>query len=322
MITAINFDREFAAGSALLHQEGIQVIDCFNKKEIQAALTAVPQVLVVRLGVTLDSKLLTQFPELKNIASVTTGLDHIDLEYCARNSIDVVSLQGETEFLKSIHATAEHTVCLMLCLYRNVVAAATSVKNGEWNREKFFGMELAGKTIGIVGYGRLGQSVARIVIGFGANIVAVEVDQKIKDANSEVTFLSLRRLAEEADIITLHVPLTKSTDKLISADLLSCMKESVVIVNTSRGKVIDEVALLDALESGRIRGAAVDVLADEIMGIDSTNPLIRYSQANSDLLITPHIGGSTAESMRSTARYIAQRLADKISEQAHRGSIR
>ncbi len=321
-MTVINFDREFAVGSALLQQEGIQVIDCFNIESIQAAVTAVPQALVVRLGVTLDSKLLAQFPELKYIASVTTGLDHIDLEYCARNSIDVVSLKGETQFLKSIHATAEHTVCLMLCLCRNVLAAAASVTSGEWNREKFFGTELAGKTVGIVGYGRLGQSVARILIGFGANIVATEVDQNIKDTNSEVTFLSLRRLAEEADIITLHVPLTKSTEKLISADLLSCMKESVVIVNTSRGNVIDEVALLDALESGRIRGAAVDVLADEVRGVDSTNSLIRYSQDNSNMLITPHIGGSTVESMKSTANYIAQRLADKILEQTHRSLIR
>lgn len=266
--------------------------------------------LIVRLGHKIDRQILENAVKLKVIATATTGLNHIDTEEVAKRNIRVLSLRGETAFLESIHATAEHTWALLLALVRPLPGAIDSVKQGEWDRSRFKGRELSGKTLGIIGLGRLGSAVARYGLAFGMQVLACDIKKHEKQIEG-VKMVDMKTLLMNADIISIHVNYNSETHGLISADALAAMKKDVLLINTSRGEIIDEAALLEALSTRHLGGAALDVLSGENCGVTpwmKSDRLIAYSAQYNNLLITPHIGGCTFESMEKTEVFIAQRI--------------
>lgn len=268
------------------------------------------EVLWVRLGHQIDAALLAGAPSLRFIASPTTGLDHIDLAEADRRGIRVISLRGETAFLRDVRATAELTLALILDLLRNVPAAVRGVLAGGWDREAYKGREVRGSTVGIVGYGRLGQLVAGYVRALGADVIATD---PAGVSGEGVRSVSLDELLSAADIVSLHVNLTDATRGMFGARELSAMKRGARLVNTSRGELLDETALLAALETGQLAGAALDVLADERAVQIAEHPLVRYAREHDNLLITPHIGGCTYESMEKTELFLAERVCAALS---------
>lgn len=263
---------------------------------------------IVRLDYTIDEAVLERATNLEAVATATTGLNHVDTEAANERDVAVICLKGEREFLDSIYGTAEHTWALLLALIRNLPDAATHVERGGWNRDQFKGHELHDQTLGILGYGRLGSKVAKYGTAFGMSVLAHDVSVQ---EGEYATFVGFERLLEESDFLSIHVPYNDSTEHLIGPGELDAMKESSCLINTSRGEIIDEAALLEALERGGIRGAAVDVLTGEYTDDEDwveSDPLVQYARTNSNLIVTPHIAGATWESMEKTEIFIANKL--------------
>jgi D-3-phosphoglycerate dehydrogenase len=238
------------------------------------------------------------------IASPTTGLEHID-----NRDIPLISLKGETDFLNDVHATAEHTWALIMALIRKVPMAHNDVCKGNWDREAWQGIELHGKKLGIVGYGRVGRQVAKYALAFGMKVLAID--------ESEPHEYLLQRLLEESDIITVHVPLNDETEFMFNYEQFEQMKQNALFINTSRGAIVKESALLGALRMKRIGGAALDVLQEE------PNPwgeFIDYAKENDNLIVTPHIAGNTIESRKKTQLFIANKIVEYIKHQGESGS--
>jgi len=298
----------FSTGAAAqLRQVGELTLADLDRPSLLASLQDI-DVLWVRLRHRIDAEVLANAPCLKIIVTATTGLNHIDLEAVERRGIRVLSLRGESAFLQDVRGTAEHTVALALALVRRLPTAAAHVLDGGWNRDLFRGHELYQKTVGVIGYGRLGRLVARYLTGFDARILFSDphVDTAPNETGAEQ--VSLERLLEESDLVTLHVDLTSKTRSFFGADQFAAMKQGAFLVNTSRGEVIEENALLQALRSGRLGGAALDVLCDERSEGMEGHPLVAYARERDNLVLTPHIGGCTFESMEKTEIFLAQKL--------------
>lgn len=277
-------------------------------------------VLWVRLRHGIDAEVLDSAPHLQWIVTATTGLNHIDMESAARREIRVISLQGETDFLRDVRGTAEHTLGLMLALLRKLAGAAAHVLEGGWNRDRFRGSELFGKTVGIVGYGRLGRLVARYLVPFEARVLAADPGVEPQAVEPHVEMVPLPVLLGESEIVSLHVNLCPATRGFFGASQFALMKEGAWLVNTSRGELVDEEALLRALLSGRLRGAALDVLSGEQSYGMGAHPLVVYARNHDNLIVTPHLGGCTEESMEKTETFLAERLYAALSTRARSGS--
>jgi D-3-phosphoglycerate dehydrogenase len=265
-------------------------------------------VLIVRLGHVIDRKVIEAGLRLKAIVTPTTGLDHIDLGYATSMGITVLSLQGEVDFLRSVTATAEHTWALLLALIRRVVPATASVLRGEWRRDLFKGHQLAGKQLGLVGLGRLGQRVACFGQAFQMRVRAFDpyVDAWPEGVERAPT---LEDLLRTSDVISLHLPLNDKTRGIIGRAEFRLMPEGTLLLNTSRGAIMDEEALVGALRSRHLGGAGLDVLVDETEPGLGQSALLRYAASHDNLLVTPHLGGATYESMEATEIFMAQKLA-------------
>jgi D-3-phosphoglycerate dehydrogenase len=264
--------------------------------------------LIVRFGHRVDREVIQAAPYLKAIATATTGLDHIDLKAAAERGVAVISLKGEYEFLRGVSATAEHTWALLLALLRNVPHAFDSVKRGKWDRYSFRGGELYRKSLGIVGYGRIGEKVGKYGRAFDMKIVTYDpyrdkLPKWVKCCDTLDELLAL------ANVVSLHVPLSRETVRMIGHHELSIMTSNSLLINTSRGAIVDESELLYALENNQLAGAALDVVCDEDhLRKTGYHPLVEYARNHSNLLITPHIGGATYESMEKTEIFIAEKL--------------
>lgn len=240
----------------------------------------------------------------KYIICPVTGLDHIDLEACAKRNIKVISLKGEIEFLKSVRATAEHTIALTLALLRKLPDALFSVKNGNWKRDLFKGEEIFEKKVGILGVGRLGAITASYFRAFGAKVYGYDIKEFDPSICEKAN--SMNELFEICDIITIHVDLNPKTKNMIGINQFNKMKNDSFIINTSRGAIVNESELLYALENKLIAGAGIDVLDNEYE--ITNNALINYANYHNNLLITPHIGGNTKESFVKTELFMLQKL--------------
>ena len=293
--------------AALLRGQGTLVLADMGREELLSAVREAG-VLWVRLRHRIDAEVMAAAGRLKVIVTATTGLNHIDLEEANRRGIKVLSLQGETEFLNDIRATAEHTVALMLALLRRVPAALEHVRNGGWNRDLFKGRELFRKTVGIVGYGRLGRIVGRYLKAFDTRVLTTDPAIGIDSVEPGIVFTRIDELLQESDIVTLHVNLSDTTRGFFGKKQFSMMRPGSYFINTSRGELVQEESLLDVLRSGHLAGAALDVLCDEQHNDMGHRPLVAYARTHDNLLITPHIGGCTAESMEKTEVFLAQRL--------------
>ena len=247
---------------------------------------------------------------LKFIASCTTGLDHIDTEYCKAKGIKIISLQGETEFLQDVWATAEHTWGLIMSLVRKIPFAYNDVCAGNWEREAWQGTELRGKTLGIVGYGRVGRQVKYLTERSFKEVIWY--DKKNWEGNAQCKCCkghSLDYVLQNSDIITVHVPLNDETRGMFGAKEFAMMKPGAYFINTSRGAVVDEEALINALFNSQIAGAALDVVCNEP---NIYEPLREYAAHQKNLIITSHIAGNTAESREKTQLFIANKIKDFI----------
>ena len=287
--------------------------------------------LIVRLGHRVDDELMARAPTLRVVATATTGLDHVDEEAARRRGVAVLSLRGESEFLDTVHATAEHTWALALALARRIPWAHGHAVAGGWERGRFRGREMAGRALGVVGLGRVGRRVAQYGLAFGMRVAAYD-PSPARWVEGVEWAPGLRELAAASDVLSVHVVLDGTTRGLIGADVLAALPQGALIVNTSRGAVIDEAALAAALESGRLGGAALDVLCGEPSAVERgrsvgppageragwpsppagergpASPLVALARRRSDMLLTPHIGGATFESMARTEIFMARKL--------------
>jgi D-3-phosphoglycerate dehydrogenase len=266
--------------------------------------------LLTNLRQRIDRAIIKAGRKLKVIATPSTGTDHIDTAYAVSKGIAVQSLKSDYSLLKTISSTAEHAFLLMLACLRKLPFAFNDVKRGRWHSAKWRGREAAGRTVGIIGYGRLGRIFARLARGFGMKVMASDPFRKIKDRWVEQ--VNLKELLKRAEIITIHVHLTPETRGLIGVREFGLMRRGVYLINTSRGALIDESALLRALKSGKIAGAGIDVLTDELEGRPAKNPLVQYARSHNNLIITPHIGGGTYDAQEKAFRHTAQKIVDFI----------
>ncbi len=244
-------------------------------------------VVVVRSRTKIDSTVIERAAKLKLIARPGTGLDNIDIRAANARGIEVVN---SPEAL--VEAVAEDVVGLMLALARKTPAADASTRSGLWEKERFVGVELRGRTIGIAGLGRIGRRVGEIAKVLGMTVMGYDIIEISRDVLSSIgcTMVDLDTLFASSDFVTLHVPLTPETRNLVDSRRLALMKKSAFLINASRGEVIDEAALTLALASGTIAGAALDVFEKEPPGAKLL--------ASPNLIATPHIAGQTAEAQR------------------------
>jgi len=262
--------------------------------------------LLIRFNTVIDKSILKTNSKIKIIISPTTGLDHIDLEAAKRNKVKVYHLRGQKRFLKEVSGTAELTIGLMLSLLRKIPQSFEAVKAGKWEPGPFRGNEVSKKKLGVVGCGRLGAKVSRVATALGMDVFAYDpyisrFPAKVKQVKT------LTRLLNIVDILTIHIPLSPKTKHLISTKEIKIMKRGVVIINTSRGSIISTQALLCGLEKASIGGAAIDVMENEHDIRGSNHVLIDYANKHDNLLITPHIGGATYESVEKTDLFILEK---------------
>lgn len=309
---------------AVLERLGdVSWLEVAGQAELERALASAPwEALFVRLGVAVTPAALAAAPSLKWVVTPTTGLDHVDLPACAARGVRVLSLKGHTDFLDSITATAEHTWGLLLALLRRVPQAHGAVTDGGWVREPFLGNELAGRTLGLVGVGRLGRMVARYGLAFGMRVLVHDTSaESLRRAPAGVEPVSVETLLASSDVLSLHLPLEAATQGWLSRVRLQAMKPGAVLVNTARGELVDEAGLLEALQSGHLAGAAVDVLAGDSRwerAVPPEHPLVRYAATHDRLLITPHIGGYGRQSIARTRRFMIDRLAEALTQEPNR----
>lgn len=259
----------------------------------------------------LDAEAFASAPRLRIVSIAGTGDAHVDRDAAAACGVEVRSLVEDRELLETLDPTAEHTWGLLLACIRQVSSASRHVLDGGWERERFPGMLLSGRRLGIVGLGRLGRKVARYGRAFGMDVVAHDPGVPADDAPDAVPLLDLDTVLATSDVVSLHVPLDASTRGLIDRARIALMRPDAVLVNTSRGALIDEAALADAIRGGRLAGAALDVLADEPPADD--HPLLVLAREDARVLITPHLGGFVPEVLETVCVHAAGKVREHLS---------
>lgn len=293
-------DKLGAAGLALLRElPGFEVVDVAGQGA--AALdAALPEAvaLVVRSETKVTAAMLAKAPKLKVVARAGMGVDTIDVAEASRRKVAVLTAPGA-----NANSVAEFTFALLLALVRKVPAAVASLGAGRWDRKSFEGTELRGKTLGLVGLGRAGSLVAGIARGFGMTVVAVD-PAVVPEAAAAlgVELVPLEEVLRRADVVSLHAKLTAETRKLIDAARLGMMKRGALLVNTARGALIDDAALVEALRSGQLAGAALDVYDPEPLPADAV------LRAAPNVVLTPHLAASALEAQQRVATEIVDAL--------------
>ena len=291
-----------------------EVVKLTSLDELEANLETA-DILVVRLGLMLDAGVLSKASQLKYILTPTTGLDHIDINYTEKVGIKVISLKGEQSYLDSIPSTAEHTMALLLSIVRKVPFAFNHVLDYGWDRQAFRGNNLKGKKLGLLGFGRIGHQVANYGFAFSMNVATFDPDSTY--INPKVKFFTTpEELFSYSDILCIHIPINEENIHYISAEKIKFFKKGIILVNTSRGGVWDEDEIAKDLKRGNIGAIATDVLENEFDShLRSQSPLIALAKAGYPVLITPHIGGATYESMRETEDFIVDKFINNLSVQ-------
>ncbi|MFA4983768.1 MAG: phosphoglycerate dehydrogenase [Candidatus Omnitrophota bacterium] len=258
--------------------------------------------LIVRSATKVTSDIVEAAARLKVIGRAGVGLDNVDLEAATQKGIIVMNTPAGNTV-----STAEHTFSMILALSRNIAQASASIKKGEWKRSRFIGVELYGKTLGVVGLGRIGSEVARHAISFGMKVLAYDpfLSRDVAKAMG-IEIVELEVLFKRADYISVHTPLTAETTHIISGKEFSLMKKGVRIINCARGGIIDEEALLAAIKDGKVAGAALDVFEKEPPSADSE--LLKLE----NVVATPHLGASTEEAQVNVAVEVAEIVRDAL----------
>jgi (S)-sulfolactate dehydrogenase len=272
-----------------------------------AAGIADADALIVRNRTKVDAALLARAPQLRVVGRLGVGLDNIDVAACEARGIAVIPATGANAL-----AVAEYVVCTVMLLLRGAYLSTAEVAAGKWPRAALGdGRETAGKTLGVVGFGGIGRLTAKLAQALGMKVIATDsaiaADESVW-RESGVAYRGLNDLLAESDAVTLHVPLTRETHHLVTTQRLARMKRGAVLINTARGGIVDEAALAEALASGHLAGAALDVFQSEPLPAGS--PLAGAP----NLLLTPHIAGVTRESNARVSNMIAERVAQALTE--------
>ncbi len=272
--------------------------------EVAAALRDADGVLDASMKVKLTPEMLAAASKLKIISCATTGADHISRDGLTVRGIDVRTLKEDPEVLRNITPAAELSFTLLMALARKLPAALKHVQDGGWTREEFPGVMLRGKTLGLIGCGRIGGWMARYARAFGMDVIGH--DPFLTTFPDTIRKATLAEVCVQGDFISIHVHLSPETTGMVTKALIASMKPGAFLINTSRGAIVDEQALLAALESGRLGGAGLDVLDGEP---DTANdPLVGYARTHDNLLITPHIGGFSPDAVRVVCAHAAGKI--------------
>jgi D-3-phosphoglycerate dehydrogenase len=267
--------------------------------------------LIVRSKTKVTADLIERASMLRVVGRAGTGIDNIDVAAATNRGVVVMNAAAGNTV-----TTAEHTWAMLMALARQIPQAVASTKAGRWEKNRFLGVELMGKTLGIIGLGRIGSAVAERARAFGMNILAYDPYFTPEAAREMgVEMLTLDEIFPRADFITVHTPLTEQTRGIINSDAIEKMKPGVRLINCARGGLIDERALADALSSGKVAGAALDVFDQEPTPAD--NPLLAFDQ----IIATPHLGASTTEAQLGVATMIAEQVLDYLNHKTVRGAV-
>jgi D-3-phosphoglycerate dehydrogenase / 2-oxoglutarate reductase len=302
-----------------IDQVGIDILSQVAQVDINTSLSpdelvvaiADYDALMIRSGTRVTAAVIEAGHKLKIIGRAGVGVDNVDVPAATRKGIVVVnSPEGNTI------AAAEHTLAMMMSMSRFIPAANESMKAGKWDRKNFTGVEVYKKTLGIVGLGKIGAHVANVAKAMGMNLIAY--DPFISKERAEqigCKLVEMDKLLREADYITLHIPKTPETANLINAESIAKMKPTVRIINCARGGIIDEAALAEAVNEGRIAGAAIDVFDSEPLGESSLRSV------GKNLVLTPHLGASTEEAQVNVAIDVAEQIRDVLLDKPARSAV-
>lgn len=296
----------------ILKEMGIEVVNSpgLTIDELKSALSDCGG-LIVRSATQVTADIIAAGKNLKVIGRAGVGVDNIDVEEASRCGITVVNTpEGNTI------SAAEQTIGLMFALARNIPQAHDAMKHGEWNRTRFMGTEIRDKTLGIIGLGKIGREVAQRARGLSMEIICY--DPLVSNSSAEsvgATLMPLEELLPKADYITFHIPDNERTHHMLNRETLALCKKGVRIINCARGGIIDDDALLEALNSGHVAGAALDVFSSEPPDMDS--PLVQHE----NVVVTPHLGASTQEAQQLVAEQIAQIVGDALINENIRNAV-
>ena len=263
--------------------------------------------IVIRSRFNIDKQFLDAAKNLKFIARVGAGLESIDIDYAVKLGVKLIAAPEGNR-----NAVGEHSLGMLLSLFNNLNKADKEVKNGLWNREANRGIELDGKTVGIIGYGNMGKAFSRKLSGFDCEVLCYDIKENVGDDNAKQ--VSLKELQQQADVLSLHTPWTPLTDKMIDAEFIDSFSKPFWLINTARGKSVVTEDLVSALKSGKVLGAGLDVLEFEKLSFetlfDSDNlpDSLKELFAMDNVILSPHIAGWTVESKEKLATVIAEKI--------------
>jgi D-3-phosphoglycerate dehydrogenase len=277
-----------------------------SKSEIEEIISNYDGI-VIRSRFNIDKQFLDAAKNLKFIARVGAGLESIDTDYADKLGIKLIAAPEGNR-----NAVGEHALGMLLSLFNNLNKADREVKNGLWNREANRGIELDGKTVGIVGYGNMGKAFAKKLKGFDCEVFCFDIKENVGDENAKQVFL--KELQQKTDVLSLHTPWTPLTDKMVNSEFINSFTKPFWLINTARGKSLVTADLVSALKSGKILGAGLDVLEFEKLSFetlfDSDNlpNSLKELFAMDNVILSPHIAGWTVESKEKLAKVIAEKI--------------
>ena len=277
-----------------------------DEQTVDQVLPTCEAILDAYMRVRFPASRLTLAPSLKLFVTATTGADHIDGETLVQRQIPLLTLRGQREVLKNITPAAEHSWLLLMACARQLAPALRGVLAGEWNRNLYPGIMLRGKTLGVIGCGRIGEWMSRYASAFGMKCIGY--DPYVEPWPATIERRDLDSLLGEADFISIHVTLGENTRGLLGTHEFSLLKPGTILINTSRGEIIDQDALLSALVNQRLAAAGLDVLTGEPE--IANHPLVQYAREHENLLITPHIGGYSPDALRYVLAFSCERIVD------------
>ncbi|QQX77572.1 MULTISPECIES: 2-hydroxyacid dehydrogenase [Aequorivita] len=288
-----------------------------NQENYKASKSEIEQIIsnydgiVIRSRFNIDKQFLDAAKNLKFIARVGAGLESIDMDYAEQLGIKLIAAPEGNR-----NAVGEHALGMLLSLFNNLNKADREVKNGLWNREANRGIELDGKTVGIIGYGNMGKAFAKKLKGFDCEVICFDIKENVGDENAKQ--VSLKELQQKIDVLSLHTPWTPLTDKMVNSEFINSFSKPFWLINTARGKSVVTADLVSALKAGKILGAGLDVLEFEKLSFetlfDSDNlpNSLKELFAMDNVILSPHIAGWTVESKEKLATVIAEKIIDNF----------
>ncbi len=275
---------------------------------LNSALSDADALLDASMKIRITDEMISKAHKLKIISCATTGSDHIERSCLDQRDISVRTLKEDLALLNNITPAAELSWALLMSCARKLIPAVAHVRSGQWIREEFPGIMLNGRMLGLIGCGRIGQWMSRYANAFGMKVVGY--DPYLDEFPDHIKQVSLEEMFEISDFVSVHVHLSDETRGLVTGELFSKARKGLIFINTSRGPIVDQDAFLNALETGHLGAAGVDVLTGE-PDIEN-HPLVAYARSNDNLLITPHMGGYSPDAVKVVCRHAAKKIKLKL----------